>query len=59
MYYDKFDYLAGLNIHYQGTSKESAIIYGNGLNMIEVIVKVKIMDGGTNSTPPRSNRDDE
>ncbi|HGM5910733.1 MULTISPECIES: NlpC/P60 family protein [Serratia] len=52
MYYDKFDYLAGLNIHYQGTSKESAIIYGNGLNMIEVIVKVKIMDGGTNSTPP-------
>ncbi|WP_224654029.1 NlpC/P60 family protein [Pectobacterium versatile] len=47
MYYDKFNYLAGLNIQYQGTAKESAIIYGNGLNMIEVIVKVKIMDSGT------------
>ncbi|OAT38668.1 NlpC/P60 family protein [Proteus myxofaciens] len=51
MYYDKFDYLAGLNIQYQGTAKGSAIIYGNGLNMIEVIVKVKIMDSGINSTP--------
>ena len=58
MYYDKFGYLAGLNIQYQGTAKESAVIYGNGLNMIEVIVKVKIMDKNDDQIPVEMTKDE-
>ncbi|MDH0357056.1 NlpC/P60 family protein [Morganella sp. GD04133] len=51
MYYKKFDYLAGFDIQRKDTEKESATIYGNGLNMTAVIVKVKIMDKGTPENP--------
>ncbi len=44
MYYSDFGYFAGLKIEYPGAAKEPAVIYGNGLNMVEVLVKVKIMN---------------
>lgn len=58
MYYSDFGYLAGLKIEYPGTAKESAVIYGNGLNMVEVLVKVKIMNYREPSAPVEMTKDE-
>ncbi|GEM_PF-1711277 len=58
MYYSDFDYLDGLKIEYQGTKEKHAVIYGDGRDMVEVIVKVKIMNSALPSTPVEMTKDE-
>ncbi|WP_392435875.1 hypothetical protein ACF3VQ_21600 (plasmid) [Yersinia sp. HM-2024] len=43
-YNDNFDKLSSLKIFYPASTLNSATIYGNGRNQVEVMVGVKILD---------------
>lgn len=56
--YSLYILLLGGDIQCQGTAKEPAVIYGNGINMIEIIVKAKIMDKIPVKIPVEMTKDD-
>lgn len=56
--YSLYILLLGGDIQCQGTAKEPAVIYGNGINMIEIIVKAKIMDKIPEKIPVEMTKDE-
>ncbi|OTA15179.1 hypothetical protein Xvie_01090 [Xenorhabdus vietnamensis] len=55
-YYDNFKRLDDLTIAFTGSTSNNAKIYGNGLNQVEIIVGVKIID--ENDKPVTMTQDD-
>ncbi|EBD1259789.1 hypothetical protein IRA26_004299 [Salmonella enterica] len=48
-YYDNFKQLSHLNISYKASAASVATIYGNGLNQVEILIAVQLLD--TNGKP--------